>query len=481
MLAGLLQLPSELVEEHLLPRLSCRGLGALLLTCKQLRACVAGAALTQRLSEAGRALSKAHPLFTAPSLGEFSARQAAVAAGIAARSTWQKVSSGPPQQLLSFSPDLRHAASATKSQLLVYDWSDAPPTTVQLPPPMEPVTPGPTCPWLRCAWSAQGDIVGWQGPLSAWFTEDLRVHTQCQVFLYRLSTRELQVSIVMDCLLPGQHSVPQPCFLSGGAILHFVAAQAPGGLAALCTSRMGAAGRLHTDTCAVTTCTLRSRAQAVSVSLQGCVAFMPDDVTLCLWRPGYLPRTVKLQNFIVSATFSPCGDLLILVQWPGLLSFVDSREGILSTQQLLLQNYPPVWAPQGVLLTCSIPEQCSVDFYAVLEGPALQLQHRFMLADCTRLSSRVSLSTDHFAICVVNQPGHSGNMAEVALYVFQTPLASPTCSEVQVTHASGLSPGAVLVSQDARLRVDSTLTWLPDGSALLCNTPLHDTLIRFCE
>ena len=143
--AGLLRLPADVL---VLPWLSCRSLGALMFTCKQLRACVRGAQLTACIADAGRVLSKAHPLFSSTAVGTFLAEQAALAAALSAPETWKLAdSTSPAAKHISFAPDMRHAAAANSSVLLLYDCSGEPPTAVQLPAP----SLLPLCnPWLRC-------------------------------------------------------------------------------------------------------------------------------------------------------------------------------------------------------------------------------------------------------------------------------------------------------------------------------------------
>ena len=330
--------------------------------------------------------------------------------------------------------------------------------------------------------------MGWQDPLTgSWVTARGRLRRQCQIFLYRLSTRELQSAVIRDCLLTLPDAVPWPRFLAGGAFLHFVAALEDSGAACLRTVRLGAAGRLHADTYSVSTCRLRRRSWAVSASSQGAVAFLQDYGTLCLWRPGYLPRTVKLQHHLLCVLWSPCGAMVLILHRGG-VSFVSCQRRVLCAQQLTLHGWDPVWAPQGVLFTRQQPGQCSIDFHAVLPGPTLQLQHRFLLTPDCRLCRHVSLGADHFAIIVAGRAPSSGSLQhQTALYIHRTPAAKPVTSEVPVTQARGLQSLALGLnsgplkawSLDGSCYFGVSVSWLPGGSALLCRTPDRDQLIRF--
>ena len=467
--AGLLHLPPEVVEEHVLPQLSCRGLGALLLTCKQLRACVAGAELTSRLADAGRVLSRAHPLFSAPCIQSHLEHQAGLAAATATPSTWQTAWSGHPSRHASFSPDLHHAAAASSRHLHLYSWdSNQPLTRLLLPPICFPQLSAHS--WHSCWWSPDSRSVGWLGR-----PYDLgQGYHCCPVFLYRLVTGELQSTVLRSWPLHGHEPLPKPRLLASGSLVVFTRLQHSA--AALHILSLGAS-KLQAAVCPVTSSALQQDERSLAVSSQDCIAFVEQYSQLCLWQPGSAPVLVPLHN-IVSLTWSPCSKLL-LVDELHLVTFVDSQGQVLSSQQasrsvVRSPRFVPVWAPQGVLMASNSGGLCSIEFFAVVPGPYLRLQHRHQTSGTTWLHSPISASHDHFAV-VLSRNQRPENRQ---LCVFRTPRAVPAgAGGVQITQAA---QGLVWSSSSATMQVDSSIIWRADGSALLCRTPDHDRLVRFC-
>ena len=461
-----------MLQQHVLPRLSCRGLGALLLTCKQLRTCILEAELTSRVADAGRALSKAHPLFRAHCLRDFMQRQAEVAGAVAASGSWQTARPEAPDQRLSFSPGLQHAAAASSNQLFLYGWSSRP-ATVQLPAADNHLLQTPTSSWRCCKWSADRQTVGWQcqpyNVKDGWQQRD--------VYLYELSTGKLRTIVLRSLPLHAHERLPEPCFLGASSLVVFLKLQRA--TAQLLVLSPGVYGwELQATACPVVSCALDQDEHTFAISSQERIAFLEWYSTLCLWQPGSAPLSVVLQN-IMSLVWSPCSDFLLVCYMPG-IAFVGRQGQVLSSQERKWDAYTsrlaPVWAHQGVLIASSTAGKCSLNFYAVMPGPSLQLQHRLDLFGTAQLCSAVSVSQDHFAVVLSK---HQQKQCR-QLHVFKTPIAVPALAGgVQVTQIPE-SGGLVWESSDDAVEIDSSISWCADGGALLCRTPGIDLLVRFC-
>ena len=137
---SLLTLPSDVLEKHLLPRLSCRQLGVLALTCTGLRTAVLSSPVARQLAEALQVLDSDHELFSCPAVGTWLARQARARAAFAAGpDAWAWFSfrpaglAAPGTACPSLSPDGAWAAASTGDWLLLWQLTrDAPQVCLHL-------------------------------------------------------------------------------------------------------------------------------------------------------------------------------------------------------------------------------------------------------------------------------------------------------------------------------------------------------------
>ena len=440
--AGLLSLPAELLKEQVLPQLSCRALGALLLTCKQLHACVLGAQLTSRVAEAGRALSRAHPLFRAPCLGDFFAQQGRVDAALGASGTWTSTD----LQLSAaayISPDATKAAALDGALLRLYNLTglhlDSAPTVVAIdlqqdsPPSLS-----------GCQWSADSDFLAWQ-------EKDTRAF-----FVYHISAAQLHRTI-----LPGSsHGEPDTQPLQS-PLASFLPSVRTLQHSHLCHVSLYAGGQLRSHLCPAAPHYAEAAGHCVSRSSTGCIAFDDSPSTLCLWQPGVELLRVPVRVFRL--TWSPDAAMLLVVQRDSVV-FVSRRGAVLAEQPLCLSQ-PALWGLQGVLSIDGVTRPRSVLFFAVLPGPILQLQHIFEVPDCSS-PCNISLGTDHFAFIVKHhQAGQRDNEpSRGQLCVCNTPLVGPAGSSVTV-HAEcelsvfDLGPGIA----------SAGLSFVQHDSGLLCH------------
>ena len=475
--AGLLSLPEELVQEQLAARLSCRALGSLMLSCRQLRASMASAELTGRLAEASRTLSKAHPLWSAPCAAEHLDQQARVRAAIAARDSWTRTELHAGK-LSNVSPDLTRAASV-EGVLRLRDLTahHATPAEILLA----------VGSWSYCMWSPDGDLLAWEGQHS--YGPGLRY--QSPIYLYRLSTRRLH-SLVLE---RGKNlaGLPETQFLPCGGLLQAVGVRGSTECY-LAVVSLGADGQLSSKTCGVSYhdtywrsfSGMECSTRCLSVSPQGRIAFPSQGQGLCLWQPSGRLRTSlrKLDLAVLNLTWDPVGSM-VLVDQEGYVCFVDVQGGVVAVQELLIRG-PVYWGHQGVIAGGASPELREICFFAVHSGPHLELQHRFLLSDNTWPHSQLALSADHFAFIVAGQAPDPLNLelSPRQLCVFQTPLARFAGSEVQVTHVPPLPAATELGSA----RRDCNIEWRQGGILFqldrsqggLMETEWHTVLVKFC-
>ena len=456
-IAGLLALPAGLLQQHVVPQLSCRSLGALLLTCKQLHAVVTGAELSSRLAEAGRTLSKGHPLFSTSQVGPFLAQQARTEAAVAARDSWawQDLSA---MSHAAFSPDGAKAAACYAHQLLLYDLTnpqlDAAPTVVPLAQRGSRRLP------IPCTFSDDSDLVAWEAS-----PRESRRTWLGPVHIYRLSTGELH-SAVVETRNPGIR-LPDACFTPWGDLLTF--AGDGEGYFRLCTVTPCAGGTVAQKICPVMFSPRHADGSALAVSSSGSVIFTAEESgVVCLWQPGTQLRPASLlrtRHKAKSLALSPPGTT-VLVARKHSVAFLD-LQGVAQAKQDLELVQVPVWGHQGVLVgPCEWGADLTIRFFAVLPGPSLELQHTILLPSGCRLSSPLALSSDHFAFVVGDKGSTPWNNAPTLrqLTVLPTPKARPANSAIQVTTISQL-PASTELGSAAHL---GTVKWLDKASALVC-------------
>ena len=428
-----------------------------------------GAQLTSRVAEAGRALSRAHPLFSAPCLGDFFVQQARTEAAIADRGSWRLVDLSALGQNVVVSPDLTRAAACTGDQLLLWTLDDLQPAATPLVVPLEqPSSDSP----IVCTWSASSDVVCWQQWSSSAETAALSVS------LYRCSTGELRSAVLLECqrwefLLYGH----VPC---GDGFLEYSGTPSST-LPHLCVVSWGADSQLRTEVCPVSLRKTQRHCNYLAVSVAGCLAFPDVRHTLCFWQPS--AELCRVPLVPIHLTWDPSGSVL-LNSTVTAVCFLDSQGVLLSSQNDYSGLQPPVWGPSGVVVTG--PKREEIHFFAVLDGPRLQLQHCFVLPPNTWPSSYLTLSADHFAF--LHQAVEESTLHEPFdrhLAVVKSPWAAAACSLDQDTHIAA-APASNTVGSAPALCI-CHVDWLHSGRAVQCQLPLdHESgrlrtvLVQFC-
>ena len=208
--ALLLDLPPELLQRELLPLLSLRTWGSLMLTCRALHALAADAPDCVLHAAASQTLPHSHPIFRAKPrehLALQSRMDAAIAAGPGTWS-WQRIPdiSDFQDKLLSRpSPDWTKLAIARHGRLRMRDLHTREPL-LEAPVLVNAVPRSPTGS-AHCCWADDSQAL-------FWFTETQG--TGCQVSYYHMATGQrssldLPTSYIRQpvgpCVLPGSHSL----------------------------------------------------------------------------------------------------------------------------------------------------------------------------------------------------------------------------------------------------------------------------------
>ena len=460
-------------------------LGALLLTCKQLHACVAGAQLTRRLADAAQGLCSAHPLFSAPSALQYLEQQEHTAAAIAARDswTWRQLAE---RDLSSISPDGTKLASCigVRLDILGLQPDDASACTSV---PLD-------CPAIErhlCKWSHDSNVVAWQGSPST----DSEGRSHRLVSLYKLSTGELQTAVLEQggdsCRLPNTRFLPDNSFLT------FVGEPGYAGRVHLsyhgerstrfdrrahhpCVVSLGANGLLHTDISPSGICVGSSETFRLAVSGSGCLAFCGDShASVCVWQPGVQHHLFQSTYSARSLCWRPDSRVILANQW-GSVAFYDLSGAMLAEQELVL-NTAMYWVPQGVLSKGGYEADHDFYFYAVLQGPLLELPVRWRIPRHSRPYSYLSPSSEHFAF-VLGRTAHEyddGCMEEPReLYVIATPRARTAGSGVEVYQL----PQVPTSTELGLGMLHSIVRWLSNGCGLLVQLGMEvDPITLSCE
>ena len=392
------------------------------------------------LAKAGTALSKAHPLFSAPCAAEHLAHQARKQAALAAPNSWSWTHLELPETA-RVSPDASKAADCKDNQLLLWSLTGLQPVTavVDLPPGFG---------YGVCKWSENSDFVGCQGNSSVFI-------------VYQLSTSRMHSTTLQSSSTNGEQQQPQqepPCLAS---FMGYVPCPGVPNSHCLCLVSLQADGQLCSQACPAKFCSTNRDGYDTSTSISGCKAFSEDYSTLCLWQPGVELLRVKL--CVTRLCWSPDGKTL-LVDRRHSISFV-SRQGVVLAKQELYFNEAPFWGPQGVLVEGGSREHRDILFYVVQPGPPIELQHRFQLPSGGWPFSYLALSADHFAF--VMGPKESPDNCEQAirqLCVLETPVARQPGAAMQVTQVGALAP-----SPELGLCIDeSEVRWLSNGNSIQC-------------
>ena len=442
---GLLGLHTELLQSELLPRLSFTDLGALLRTCKALRNVVQDAPDSVLLGAARRSLPGPHPLFRAPSARQYLRDQGRIAAAVSASASpqaWtQEDAPALNSERLTYAPDFTMAAALCAGRLVVW----ALPcmqglASIPVPTPEEYAwrVGSTSC----CVWSDCSQVVAFVHACGKLALINTSSGHSCVVDL------GVHSSLDLSRFLPSQQSLLVPASKS-----LIVSLKADGSFARQ---------------------ELPMRAFDVWCSPLGAVAYtpVPNTSTLRIWQGGDEVE-VKLRDKVGALAWAPCGSQLLC--WAALNSefalarFVSAEGQLLARVHVRLpqtRGADVLWGRLGVLHMSLCAEQSStcIHYFAVQPGHRLQLLHR---VETPASPSALVLSPDQAHFALLSETG------AVSVLPASAALA-------QLRDWSRLSwpatPGPGHGHQ---------LSWLSDGSALLCQTkpqcdePDRARLVRF--
>ena len=332
-------LPTELLQAHLLPRLGLRDLVALRQACAALRGLVTEAPASS-LRQAAQNLPASHPVHSAASVGAFLAAQSRVARALAAGSdTWSiylldELCSKHGIKI-ACSPDATKAAARKGAQLLVWELPGMRQiAAVDTPEPAH--SHAGDC--SSCFWTSCSMLVGWAEDVS---------RDQWSVCTYHTGSQQLARADMSGERL--SKDLPPAFVLPGPAV---VVAKRIGWETWLHVVQPSPAGSPdRSDVCPVQP-DLSQGTSCCAASARGVLAFAVLDLgQICLWRPGVSHLLVKCRRRVSALDWSPDGAAVVLMGDSHLLvvSEAGARLASFSQHQYRLVAWP-AWGLSGVML-----------------------------------------------------------------------------------------------------------------------------------